>query len=94
MLRPIAIAVCLTCLAGGSAVAAEDQAAADECVQQLMKAEALVYAKIEAAALSEADAEEATRHLDDADQFCTEGNFDDAMASLDSIAGLLSEAKP
>lgn len=89
MLKRAAIAACLSCLAAGSPHAADDPET--ECVYRLMKAEELVYAKIESKALSEAEAEKVTEMLDDADAACTDGNFDDARATLETVTIMMTK---
>lgn len=90
MPRRAAIAVCLICLMAGPTEAA-DESPENDCVYQLMKAEALVYGKIESKALSEAEAEEVTEMLDEADAACTEGNFDDARATLKTVTIMMTK---
>jgi hypothetical protein len=70
-----------------------DNSAAGECTGQLAAAEEAFQTKIDANALSEADAEKINQLLDQADAFCTEGNLKDARATLDTVNGIVATAK-
>jgi hypothetical protein len=89
MLRRIAIGCVMALLLGGSALAADENPAGDtgdnECTRQLTKTEEIVNDKIDANALSEADAEKVNELLDEADALCTEGNFAEASATFAAI---------
>ena len=49
-----------------------------------------MHDKIDANALSEADAEKVNELLDEADALCTEGKFQDASAKLAAVKGAIS----
>jgi hypothetical protein len=85
MLRRAVLGVAVLCLMGGAAFAQDDTAGDNECTQQLTAAEETVHDKIEANALSEADAEKVNELLDEADALCTEGKFPEASATLATI---------
>jgi soluble cytochrome b562 len=91
MLKRVVIGACLVWLTGGIAYAA-DEAGETECTDQLAKVEELVHDKIEAGALAEDDTEKVNELLDEADALCAEGNFDDARATLDSVAEMIQKA--
>jgi hypothetical protein len=90
MRKRIAIGACLLCLMGGAAYAVDEQAGDPQCEEQLTRAEELVHDKIEAQALSEADAEKVNMLLDEADALCTEGNSDEASATLATVTKMVS----
>ena len=85
MLRRVVIGVAIAFLMGGAASAQDEGAADNECTQQLTTVEETVHDKIEANALSEADAEKVNELLDEADALCTEGKFTEASATLATI---------
>jgi hypothetical protein len=85
MLRRVVIGVAIACLMGGAASAQDEGAVDNECTQQLTAAEETVHDKIEANALSEADAEKVNELLDEADALCTEGKFTEASATLATV---------
>jgi hypothetical protein len=78
---------------GGVAYAVDEPAEDNECTEQLTKAEEIVNDKIEANALSEADAEKVNELLDEADAYCTEGKFQEASATLATVNSLVAKAK-
>ena len=85
MLRRVVIGVAMACLMGGTAYAVDEEAVDNECTEQLTAAEEAVHNKIDANALSEADAEKVNELLDQADALCTEGKFQDASATLATV---------
>jgi len=85
MLRRAVLGVALICLVGGGAYAQDMSEEDNECTRQLTAAEEKVHDKIEANALSEADAEKVNLMLDEADALCTEGKFSEASATLANI---------
>jgi hypothetical protein len=85
MLRRAVLGVAVLCLMGGAAYAQDETEGDNECTQQLTVAEETVHDKIEANALSEADAEKVNELLDEADALCTEGKFPEASATLATI---------
>jgi len=85
MLRRAVLGVAMVCLMGGTAYAQDETEVDNECTQQLTAAEETVHDKIDANALSEADAEKINELLDQADALCTEGKFPEASATLDTI---------
>jgi hypothetical protein len=89
MLRRAVLGVAIACLMGGAAYAQEE--VDNECTAQLTAAEEAVHDKIEANALSEADAEKVNELLDEADALCTEGKFDEASATLASINKMIGK---
>ncbi len=91
MLKQIVTGAALACLIAGAAYAADKDADDTECTQQLTKAEEVVHDKIESNALSEAEAEKVNELLDEADALCTEGNFKEASATLDSVNKLVAK---
>ena len=97
MFRRAVLGLALFCLMGGTAYAQEDEAAAyaqeeyNECTQQLTAVEERVHDKIEANALSEADAEKVNEMLDEADALCTEGKFAEATATLANISKVVGK---
>jgi len=70
-----------------------DDSADSACTGQLAAAEEAFQNKIDANALSEADAEKVNQLLDEADAFCTEGNLKDTRATLDTVNSLVAKAK-
>jgi hypothetical protein len=98
MFRRAVLGLALFCLMGGTAYAQEDEAAAyaqedvdNECNKQLTAVEERVHDKIEANALSEADAEKVNEMLDEADALCTEGKFAEATATLANISKVVGK---
>jgi hypothetical protein len=85
MLRRVVIGVAMASLLGGAAYAQDEMEGDSECTRQLTTAEEIVHDKIEANALSEADAEKVNELLDEADALCTEGKVDEANATLATI---------
>lgn len=95
MLRRVVIGAGLVCLMGLSAYAQEgaieqglgqeDTAENSECAQQLTSTQEAVQDKVDANALSEADAEKVYLMLDEADALCTEGNSAGASAKLADV---------
>lgn len=79
----------MACCMAVAAYAADDQADADACIEQLIRAEGMVHAKVEAEALSEAEAEKVYLLLDNADASCTEGSFSKAHEALANARKLL-----
>ena len=70
---------------------AEDPATA--CVQELAAAEEAFQSKLDAKALSEADAEKLNQLLDDADAFCTGGDVKGARQALATVNDMVAKAK-
>ena len=89
MLRRAVLGLALTCLMGGAAYAQDDAEVDNECTQQLTAVTEKVYDKVEANALSEADAEKVNELLDEADALCTEGKFAEADATLATITQMV-----
>lgn len=85
MLRRAVLGVAMMCLVVGSAYAQEEAEGNSECTAQLTAAEEKVHDKIEANALSEADAEKVNQLLDEADALCTEGKLEEASATLATV---------
>ncbi len=91
MRRRIVTGACLVLLMGGSAYAADDQAAVDACAEELARVEGLFHDKIEGAdPLNEATVEKASMLLDEADALCTEGNVGEANKTLAAVAKLVT----
>jgi hypothetical protein len=78
---------------GGAAYAVDEQAGESECTEQLTKTEEIVHDRIESNALSEDDANKVNELLDVADAYCTEGNFQEASATLATINGMVGKPK-
>lgn len=91
MLRRVVIGVAMACLMGGTAYAVDEDAGDNECTAQLSSVEELVHDKIEANALSDAEADKVNELLDEADALCTEGKFTEASAILTTIGGLVAK---
>jgi hypothetical protein len=91
MLRRAVLGLALTCLMGGAAYAQDDAEVDNECTQQLTAVTEKVYDKVEANALSEADAEKVNELLDEADALCTEGKFAEAGATLATITQMVAK---
>ena len=91
-MRRMVTCVYLVFLAGGAAWAADDKAEDLKCTEQLIRAEELVYGKIETKALSEAKAEEINKLLDEADALCTEGKYPKASATLAKVDEMVSKS--
>ncbi len=87
MLRRVVIGVAMACLMGGAAYAVDEEAGDNKCTAQLTAVEEAVQNKIDANALSEAEAEKVNEMLDEADALCTEGKFTEASATLATISG-------
>jgi soluble cytochrome b562 len=85
MLRRAVLGVAMMCLVTGTAYAQEEAEGDSECTAQLTAAEEKVHDKIEANALSEADAEKVNQLLDEADALCTEGKLEEASATLATV---------
>jgi hypothetical protein len=93
MLRRVVIGVAMACLMGGAAYAQDEEPADNPCSDQVAAADEAVQSKIDANALSEADAEKVNQLLDEADASCTEGNLKDARVTLDTVNSLVAKAK-
>lgn len=91
MLRRAVLGLALTCLMGGTAYAQDDAEVDNECTQQLTAVTEKVYDKVEANALSDADAEKVNELLDEADALCTEGKFAEASATLATITKMVAK---
>ena len=92
MLRRVVIGVAMASLMGGAAYAVDEDAGEDnECTQQLTATEEVVQNKIDANALSEADADKVNELLDEADALCTEGKFPEASATLATVSKMVGE---
>ena len=63
----------------------------NECAQQLTTAQETVQDRIDANALSEADAEKINELLDEADALCTEGKCAEASATLDTVNKMVAK---
>lgn len=95
MIRRVVIGAAVACLMAGTAYAQEDaaldgmaqEAAVEnsECAQQLTSTQEAVQDKVDANALSEADAEKIYLLLDEADALCTEGNGEEAGKKLAAV---------
>ena len=85
MLRRVVIGVAMACLMSGAAYAVDEGQVDNECTQQLTVAEEAVQNKIDANALSDADADKVNELLDEADALCTEGKFAEASATLATV---------
>jgi hypothetical protein len=70
---------------------AEDPATA--CVQELAAAEEAFQSRLDARALSEADAEKLNQLLDDADASCTGGDVKEARQTLATVNDMVAKAK-
>ena len=90
MLRRVVIGVAMACLMGGAAYAVDEEPMDNACTDQLTAADETVQDKIDANALSEADAEKVNQLLDEADALCTEGKFEDASATLATVKGAIN----
>ena len=93
MLRRVVIGAAMACLMGGTAYAVDEDAVDNQCTEQLTAAEEAVQNKIDANALSDADAAKVNELLDQADAQCTEGNFKDASATLATVNGMVTKTK-
>jgi hypothetical protein len=93
MLRRVVIGVAMACLMGGAAYAQDEEPADNPCSDQVAAADEAVQSKIDANALSEADAEKVNQLLDQADALCTEGKFQDASATLETVNSMVNKAK-
>jgi hypothetical protein len=93
MLRRVVIGAAMACLLGGAAYAVDEGQVDNECTQQLTATEEVVQNKIDANALSDADAEKVNELLDEADALCTEGKFTEASATLATISGMVAKTK-
>ena len=91
MLRRAVLGVAMACLIGGGAYAQDETEGDNECTQQLTVAEETVHDKIEANALSEADAEKVNELLDEADALCTEGNGAEASERLATVNKMVAK---
>jgi len=91
MLRRVVIGVAMVCVMSGAAYAVDEEEVDNECTQQLTTVEETVHDKIEANALSEADADKVNELLDEADALCTEGKFTEASATLDTINKMVAK---
>ena len=93
MLRRVVIGDAMACLMGGAAYAVDEEPADNACSDQVAAADEAVQSKIDANALSEADAEKVNQLLDQADALCTEGKFQDATATLETVNSMVNKAK-
>lgn len=91
MLRRVVIGVAMACLMGGTAYAVDEDAVDNECTQQLTATEEAVQNKIDANALSDADADKVNELLDEADALCTEGKFAEASATLATVGKMVGK---
>jgi hypothetical protein len=101
MFRRVVIGAAVACLMGVSAYAQEgaveeglgqeDAVENSECAQQLTSAQEAVQDKVDANALSEADAEQIYLLLDEADALCTEGNGAGASEKLAAVNKLVGK---
>ena len=92
MLRRVVIGTALALLMGGSAYAVDEPAeGGDQCTQQLAAAEEAVESAQEAKPLSEEDFAKVNELLDQADAQCTEGNLNDATATLAAVSGIIGK---
>lgn len=89
MFRCAVLGAALVCLMSGPAFSQEGTEADNACAQQLTAVEEKVHDKVDANALSEADAEKVYLMLDEADALCTEGKIDEANATLDNISKIV-----
>jgi hypothetical protein len=87
------LGVAMVCLIGGGAYAQDETEGDNECIQQLTVVEETVHDKIEANALSEADAEKVNELLDEADALCTEGKFPEASATLATVNKMVGKTQ-
>jgi len=93
MLRRVVIGAAMACLMSGAAYAVDEGEVDNECTQQLAATEEVVQNKIDANALSDADAEKVNELLDEADAYCTQGKFTEASATLATISGMVAKTK-
>jgi hypothetical protein len=93
MLRRAVLGAAIACLIGGGAYAQDETEGDNECTQQLTTVEETVHDKIEANALSEADAEKVNELLDQADALCTDGKFPEASATLATINKMVTSGQ-
>ncbi len=93
MLRRVVIGAAMACLMGGTAYAVDEDAVDNQCTEQLTAAEEAVQNKIDANALSDADAEKVNELLDQADAQCTEGDMDASTQTLTQVKSLVAKAK-
>jgi hypothetical protein len=63
------------------------------CIRELAASEQAFQAKLDAKALSEADAEKLTQLLDDADAACSEGDVREARQKLETVNQTVAKAK-
>lgn len=91
MLKRVMIGAGLACLMVGGAYAVEEGAENSECAQQLTSTQEAVQDKVDANALSEADAEKIYELLDEADALCTEGNGAEASATLATVNQMVAK---
>src|ERR1041384_6904365 len=63
------------------------------CIRELAASEQAFQDKLEAKALSEADAEKLTQLLDDADAACSEGDVREARQKLETVNETVAKAK-
>lgn len=99
MLKRVAIGLCLACLLGGTAYAADDQPppgddqGEDQCDQLLASTEEAVRDKVEADKISDADTDKLNELLDQADAQCTDGNMAGANQTLAQVKSALAKVK-
>jgi hypothetical protein len=98
MLKRLMIGAALVCLIGGGAYAQDEEqmmepapAPAPECEEQLSRTEEIVHDRVEANALSEAEAEQVYLLLDEADALCNEGNGAEASAKLADVNKIVTK---
>ena len=89
MFRRAVLGVAIMCLMAGNTYAQDE--VDNQCTAQLTAAEEAVHDKIEANALSEADAEKVNELLDEADALCTEGKFEEASATLANVNKMIGK---
>jgi hypothetical protein len=92
MLKRVVTVTALTCFLASPALAIEEGAGAapeDPCSQQLAAVEEAVATRQENAPLSDEEFAKVNELLDQADAQCTEGNLQDATATLSTVSGLI-----
>jgi soluble cytochrome b562 len=89
MRERIVISACIVLLTAGAAHAEDAEQA---CMERLAETETLVDQRVEAKALSEGDVEDVNMLLDEADAFCTEGNYKKANETLANVNKMIAPA--
>ena len=92
MLKRVVTVTALTCFLAGPALAVDESVGAapeDPCSQQLAAVEEAVATRQENAPLSDEEFAKVNELLDQADAQCTEGNLQDATATLSTVSGLI-----